>query len=98
DEYFSKLCESEDIESIIEPHPNMGKFIAALTAKYPHESTRCPWAGSFDHSEGHCHISIKFSEVDKVLPFIVNLANELCLTCWDPKEEAVYVPGALEED
>ncbi len=101
-ERHAALCEAEDLESLIEPHPSVRAFLDDLTSRYPSlddvsddDLENCPWSCSFDESAGHCLLAMAFSRVDDVALVVMELAQKHGLVCYDPQSDTVHLPRQL---
>ncbi len=94
---YGRLCE-EDMAAV-EPHPGVDSFLAELTARYPQiddwddgDIDNCPWSVAFDQSDRHILMSMSFSRVDEIVPFIEELAAKYDLVCFNPQWPCVVYP------
>lgn len=89
-------CEQDELDSLIEPSPAIAAFLKELTDafpqidEWPEESVDdCPWSCSFDRSDGHVIMAMKWSVANELPIKIVALAAKHGLVCVDPQSEKI---------
>jgi hypothetical protein len=95
-----RLCEGDT--SGVVAHAGVGRFYAALIARYPElddasegaeAGEACPWSAAIDRSEGHVIVSCVWPRADEIGEFVRGLAAEHGLAFYDPQSELVLYPG-----
>jgi hypothetical protein len=100
-EVYLRLCEED--ASLLQPNPQSADdiqyFLDELTQRYPPLSSytddtidESVWMSDFDVSDAHVLLSISFSRVKEVLPFVGNIAYKHNLVCYNPQEGTVLLP------
>lgn len=91
----------------VEPDPHMTAFLTELTDRYPclgslseEDRAMSPWSGDFDVSDGQVLIALGGSHCADAIDFILELAEQHGLVCFDPKTRSILTapPGIFFEN
>ena len=93
---YAELCDGN--YEILSPSAKIDAFYAELKSKYPDiddysddEVDKCPWSVAIDVSDGAVVMSLVWSRVEEVTPYVINLAARHDLSCYDPQNEKLYL-------
>jgi hypothetical protein len=101
-ELYVKLCQQTWIPT--EEHPAVQAFYEELCRAYPEVDTLpedqlddCPWSCAHDRSGLHVIITMSYGKkLSTVAKFVVDLAEQHGLLCYDPQGPNVYLPPQLK--
>lgn len=98
-EAWEALGELRDSEDFDEPGTHFLALYEKLVAKYPcittPEGENSPWSDGpllNNFGQKHAILGISFSRVQDALPFIIQTANEMGFTVFDPQDEKIHRP------
>jgi hypothetical protein len=88
---------------MLQPNPQSAEdiqtFLDELTQRYPPLSSytddtldESVWMSDFDVSHAHVLLSVCFSRVEEVFPFVGQTANNHNLVCYNPQGDTVLLP------
>ncbi|WP_285577339.1 hypothetical protein [Actinoallomurus iriomotensis] len=81
-----------------EPDQQVAAFHQELTSRFPDlddlpdEDDSSPWMDYLDLSADGVFMKIAFSRVEEMVPYVIELAAEHGLVCYDPQEHVVHNP------
>lgn len=88
-----------DGESVFIPHPNVAEFHARLMERFPAEAlddASVVWAVTPRRSDRWIELYVRWGPVGHpVIPFVIELAEQLGLVLFDRQDGTVYLPPAL---
>lgn len=80
----------------------VARFVERLTARHPQiddvdedELDTCPWTCAFDYSDGACIMNLRWSDVEELVPEIVDLAKDCRLLCYDPQNGSILTQQGI---
>lgn len=98
---YNELCDGN--YEILQPSEKIDAFYQELIQKYPDidsysddEIDNCPWSVELDVSDGAVVMSIVWSRVEEVAPYVRSLAKKHDLACFDPQDQQLYLPSSLQ--
>jgi hypothetical protein len=93
--YCDGLPDHSDAKRVQE----ISSFFAELESRYPTISeypldrlSECPWNSRFDIAPDFGIVTIAWSRVSEVVPFVLPLASRHRLICYDPQSDTVFFP------
>jgi hypothetical protein len=99
-EIYSRLAAGEDWEVLLQPDPNVDRFVQDITGQWPEiddvgpgEADRCPWSQAFELSPAHVLTAMVWSRVDDVAPVYIQTALRHSLHVFDPQSGLLHSPG-----
>ena len=100
-EIYRELCDGN--YEILRPSDKIDAFYQELTQKFPDidsysddEVDDCPWSVEIDVSDGAVIMSMVWSRVEELAPYVMELAERHHLACFDPQESRLYLPSSLK--
>lgn len=97
---YGELCDGN--HEILGPSAKIDAFYTELTAKYPDidsysddDVDECPWSVEIAVSDGAVVMSMVWSRVEEVAPYVLELAAKHDLSCYDPQADQLYLSPSL---
>ena len=97
---YGELCEGN--YDVLTPSEKIDAFYQELIGQYPDidsysddEVDDYPWSVEIDISDGAVVLSMVWSRVEEVAPFVMHLAEKHGLACYDPQDDKVQLPPSL---
>lgn len=99
---YAAFCDRSLESESAAPTSSIDAFVRDLTEKYS-ASGRCseddsgnsPWSSAFDVAGDFAVVSISWSRVAEVVPFLIRLADKHGLICYDPQKESGFWPKRM---
>jgi len=97
---YTRLC--DDDSTVVTAHPNVALFLAELTRHYPaiddvpeDKLDDSPWSCAFSVTSGSAIVCMTWPAGTKLASFVIQLAMQHDLVCYDPQQDAVHSPASL---
>jgi hypothetical protein len=100
---YWQLCDED--YSVVKPHQDITLFLQDLTQRYPpiedlakEEIEENPWSCAWDVTPSSVIVCMTWPSGRALAPFLIQMANQHDLVCYNPQRDEVYFPASLLND